>query len=148
LLPVPIGEHRAFFGDAIDVRRTVAHDSVVVSTDIEPADVISPDDQYVWFVSHAVPFSLENSSSTSKTATIERIPLLATCEKIASSGTNLRKCFSAGDSFLGAPAHFELLTGKRTILFPACRALNSATNPKIVLTENRSGKLFSVLHYA
>jgi hypothetical protein len=28
---------------------------VVVGADIEPANIISPDDQYVWFPRHAVP---------------------------------------------------------------------------------------------
>src|SRR6516225_9253021 len=54
LLAIPVGEHRTFFGDAIDVRRAVAHDSMVVGADIEPADIISPDDQDIWFPSHAV----------------------------------------------------------------------------------------------
>ena len=47
LLAVPIREHRAFLGDAIDVRGLVAHDAVVVGADIEPADVVAPDDQDV-----------------------------------------------------------------------------------------------------
>src|SRR6516225_8538262 len=55
LLSVPVGEQRAFFSDAIDVRRAVAHHSMVVGADVEPADIISPDDQYIWFPSHAVP---------------------------------------------------------------------------------------------
>src|SRR6516225_12104381 len=60
LLAIPVGEHRAFFGDSIDVRRAVAHDSMVVGTDIEPANIISPDDQYIWFSRHAVlPFNYQ-----------------------------------------------------------------------------------------
>jgi hypothetical protein len=38
LLAVPVSEHRAFFGDTINVRHAVAHDSVVVGT----ADVVRP----------------------------------------------------------------------------------------------------------
>jgi hypothetical protein len=49
LLTVPVSEHRAFFGDAIDVRRAVAHDAVVVGTDIVPADVIAPDYKNIRF---------------------------------------------------------------------------------------------------
>jgi hypothetical protein len=33
---------------------------VVVGTDIEPANIISPDDQYIWFSSHAVPPLIRN----------------------------------------------------------------------------------------
>ena len=83
LLAVPVGEHRAFFGDAVDVRRTVAHDSVVVGADIEPANIISPDDQYIWFSSHAVLplirnffFEFENRNNR-----VRALPLLATYER-------------------------------------------------------------------
>jgi hypothetical protein len=34
LLAVSVSEQRAFFGDAIDVQRAVAHDAVIVGTDI------------------------------------------------------------------------------------------------------------------
>ncbi len=47
LLAVPVGEHRAFLGDAIDVGRAISHDAVVVRADIEPADVVAPDDENV-----------------------------------------------------------------------------------------------------
>jgi hypothetical protein len=50
LLTVEVGEHRAFFRDAIDVRRPITHDSVVVRTDVEPADVVAHDEQDVWLV--------------------------------------------------------------------------------------------------
>jgi hypothetical protein len=48
LLAVEVGEHRAFSGDAVDVRRPVAHDAVVVATDVEPSDVVGHDEQDVW----------------------------------------------------------------------------------------------------
>ena len=44
LLPVPVGEHRAFLRDAIDVRRLVAHHAQVVGADVPVPDVISPDE--------------------------------------------------------------------------------------------------------
>src|SRR5262249_40022067 len=47
LLAVPVGEHPAFLRNAVDVRRPVPHDTVVVGADIEPADVIAPDDEDV-----------------------------------------------------------------------------------------------------
>jgi hypothetical protein len=50
LLPIPIGEQRAFLRDAIDVWRAIAHDPVVVGAHVEPADVVAPDDQDVRFV--------------------------------------------------------------------------------------------------
>ena len=49
LLPVPVGEHRAFLGDPVDVGGLIPHDAVVVGADVEPADVIAPDDENVWF---------------------------------------------------------------------------------------------------
>ncbi len=45
LLAVPIREQRAFLGHAVDVGRAVAHKAVIVSADVEPADVVSPDNQ-------------------------------------------------------------------------------------------------------
>ena len=33
--------------DAVDVGRAVAHDAVIVGADVEPADVVAPDDQNV-----------------------------------------------------------------------------------------------------
>ena len=42
LLPVPVGEPRAFVGDAVDVGRAVAHDPAVVATRVKPPDVVAP----------------------------------------------------------------------------------------------------------
>ncbi len=50
LLAVPVGEQRAFFGDAVDVGGFVTHHALVVGADIEPADVIAPDDKDVGFL--------------------------------------------------------------------------------------------------
>src|SRR4030095_4145552 len=50
LLSIPVSEKHAFFGDAVDVRSAVSHDAVVVRADIEPADIVSPDDQNVRFL--------------------------------------------------------------------------------------------------
>jgi hypothetical protein len=47
LLAVPVGEERAFRGDAVDVGRAVAHHAVVVGADVELADVVAPDDEDV-----------------------------------------------------------------------------------------------------
>jgi hypothetical protein len=50
LLSIPVSEKRAFFGDAVNVLGAVSHDSVVVRADIEPADIVTPDDQNVRFL--------------------------------------------------------------------------------------------------
>ena len=47
LLAVPVGEHRALVGDAVDVGRLVAHHPAVVRADVESADVVAPDDEDV-----------------------------------------------------------------------------------------------------
>ncbi|MNQ93271.1 hypothetical protein D3C85_1087290 [compost metagenome] len=47
LLAVGMGEQRAFFGDAIDVRRFVTHHALVVGTEIGIANVIAEDHQNV-----------------------------------------------------------------------------------------------------
>ena len=54
LLPIEIGKHRAFLGDAIDVRRLVTHDAVVVATGIEPANVVGHDEENVGLVCAAI----------------------------------------------------------------------------------------------
>jgi len=45
LLAVPVGEQRALVGDAVDIRRLVAHHPAVVRADVELADVVAPDDK-------------------------------------------------------------------------------------------------------
>ena len=50
LLAVPVREHRPLLRQAIDVRGAVPHDAVVVGADVEPADVVAPDDQDVRFL--------------------------------------------------------------------------------------------------
>ena len=50
LLAVEVGEHRALAGDAVDVRRAVPHEAVVVAADIEPADVVRHDEENVRLV--------------------------------------------------------------------------------------------------
>src|SRR5215472_8815854 len=47
LLTVEVGEHRAIVGDAIEVRRAVAHDALVIATEVEPTDVVSHDEKNV-----------------------------------------------------------------------------------------------------
>ena len=49
LLSIVVGKHDPFFGDPINVRCTTAHHASVISADVSDADVIAPDDQYVWF---------------------------------------------------------------------------------------------------
>ena len=45
LLAVVVGEGDAFVGDAVDVRRPVAHHASAEVTDVPDADVIAPEDQ-------------------------------------------------------------------------------------------------------
>ena len=47
LLAIPVGEPRTFSGDAVDVRRVVAHDPAVVTTRVKPPDVVAHDDEDV-----------------------------------------------------------------------------------------------------
>src|SRR5206468_12608325 len=47
LLAVPVRKERAFLRDAVNVRRFVAHHSLVVSADVPVADVVAPDDEDV-----------------------------------------------------------------------------------------------------
>ena len=47
LLPVVVGEGDALVGDAVDVRRAVAHLPAAVVADVPPADVIAPENQDV-----------------------------------------------------------------------------------------------------
>src|SRR5262245_42295036 len=47
LLPVPVGEHRTFLTDAIDVRRLIPHDAPVIDAGVKPADVVAHDDEDV-----------------------------------------------------------------------------------------------------
>jgi len=55
LLTVPVREQRAFLCDAINVRRLVAHHSLVVSADVPIADVVAPDDEDVGLLVLRVP---------------------------------------------------------------------------------------------
>ena len=50
LLTIPAGEHCAFLGDPVDVRRPVSHVSPVVNARIEPTDIIAHDDENVGFL--------------------------------------------------------------------------------------------------
>jgi hypothetical protein len=47
LLGVIVGEHHAFFGDAIDIRRLVAHQAKRIGADIGLADIVAEDDEDV-----------------------------------------------------------------------------------------------------
>jgi hypothetical protein len=51
LLPVPVRETPAFGRNAVNVRRAIAHDALVITTRVEPADIVTPDDENVWFAS-------------------------------------------------------------------------------------------------
>ena len=47
LLPIPVGEQGSFPGNAVNVRRLVAHHALVVGTDVPVTDVVAPDDEDV-----------------------------------------------------------------------------------------------------
>src|SRR5262245_51074904 len=47
LLAIPVSERHAFVGDAIDVRRPVAHAAAAEVTDVPRADVVTPENQNV-----------------------------------------------------------------------------------------------------
>src|SRR5579883_1104582 len=47
LLPVPVHEERPLPGDAVDVRRLVAHLAQVVGADVALSDVVAPEDEDV-----------------------------------------------------------------------------------------------------
>ena len=44
LLAIGVGETHALVGDAVDVRRAIAHQAVAVTTEIADPDVVAPDD--------------------------------------------------------------------------------------------------------
>ena len=50
LLTIEVREQRAFLGEAVDVRRLVAHHAHVVGAEVELADVVSPDNEDVGFL--------------------------------------------------------------------------------------------------
>src|SRR5215472_1791523 len=50
LLPVEVCKYRSFLPDAVDVRSAVSHDTHVVRTDIEPADVVRHDEENIRFL--------------------------------------------------------------------------------------------------
>ena len=47
LLGVVVGEHHAFAGDAVDVRRAVAHQAERIGADVGLADIVAEDDEDV-----------------------------------------------------------------------------------------------------
>jgi hypothetical protein len=50
LLPIVVGEGHSFMGDAVDVRRPVAHLAAAVEADVPPAYIVSPQDENVWSI--------------------------------------------------------------------------------------------------
>ncbi len=66
LLAIPVGEQRAFLGDAVNVGRLVAHHAAVIATRVVPADVVAPEDEDVGFLAlPAVAFSRLSAASAS-----------------------------------------------------------------------------------
>ena len=53
LLAIPVGEDRTFLAYPVNVGRVVTHYSHIVVADVEPADVVAHDEQYVRFGSDA-----------------------------------------------------------------------------------------------
>src|SRR5262249_38395834 len=47
LLSIEVREVGAFFCNAIDVRRAISHDAVVVAADVEPTDIVRHDEKNV-----------------------------------------------------------------------------------------------------
>ena len=53
LLAVTVGEQHPFARDAVDVRRLVAHQPVRIAAQVGLTDVVTPDDEDVWFLRSA-----------------------------------------------------------------------------------------------
>ena len=49
LLSVIVGEGETFAGDAVDVGGFVTHHAAVVVADVPGADIVTPDDEDIWF---------------------------------------------------------------------------------------------------
>ena len=47
-LRVVVGKAHAFGGELVEVRRLARHDALVIGADIEPADIVTHDDEDVW----------------------------------------------------------------------------------------------------
>jgi hypothetical protein len=47
LLRIMVGEDRAFLGNAVDVRRAIAHHAAVVGADVPQPNVVAEDDEDV-----------------------------------------------------------------------------------------------------
>ena len=50
LVAVVVGKAHALFGNAVDIRRAIAHDPVAVGADIGNADIVAPDDQNIGLI--------------------------------------------------------------------------------------------------
>ncbi len=50
LLRISIGEQRAFLCDAVNVRRAIAHDAMVIGADVVHANIVAPEDEDVGFL--------------------------------------------------------------------------------------------------
>src|SRR4051794_2252278 len=50
LLRIIVGKGDAFFGDAVDIRRAVAHRATAKVADVPDADVVSPKDEDIWLL--------------------------------------------------------------------------------------------------
>jgi hypothetical protein len=58
LLAVILKEKNSFFADAIDVRRLVSHQAGTVGADVGDADVITPDDEDIRFLSRGMALAI------------------------------------------------------------------------------------------
>jgi hypothetical protein len=51
LLAIPVSKQCALFADTIDVGGLVTHHAVVIGTDVELANVVTPNNQNIWWIS-------------------------------------------------------------------------------------------------
>ena len=80
LLRIVVGKGDAFFGDAVDVRRPVAHHATAEVADVPDADVVTPEDQDVWLLRGHVDLLLRAFSPSRRVWGDSRFPL-SRCER-------------------------------------------------------------------
>ena len=100
LLAVEVREHRAFLGDAVDVRRAIAHDAVVVATEIEPADVVGHDEENVRLAGlcHVSP-PVQPRHTCPYPITFRRVGFSSVCFARELSNTSQAVRFTAGSRY-------------------------------------------------
>ena len=93
-LGVIVGEPHAFGGELVEIRRLAGHDAMVIGADVEPAHIVTHDDENVWLFSRWGVASVAALAQIRAARTDSADAAASACRRAACCAVSGLRCFA------------------------------------------------------